>query len=93
MIAIRKGCSAFAGSEMQVFDSGNGHVFGYVREYGGQRVLVLVNFSELPQTVVRDTIRIHGPGYCFTDLFSGKPVTLDQDIVLGAYQVLWWEVA
>lgn len=32
-------------------ETNNPHVFGYMREYEGRRILVLLNFSEYPQTI------------------------------------------
>ena len=34
-------------------------------------------------------MRLYGLSYGFTDLVSGEPVTLDNDLVLGPYRFVW----
>ena len=57
LIALRKGTPALAGGAMQVIDPGNRHVFGYVRQSGEGRVLVLCNFAEQEQRVAANVVR------------------------------------
>ena len=45
LIAVRKETPAFAGGDMSVVDAGNPHVFGYVRQNDGGRILVLANLQ------------------------------------------------
>lgn len=89
LIGLRKEHAAFAGHETTVIDTGNAHVFGYVRQHSGQRVLVLASFSEHPQAVAASLLRIHGLGYVFQDLASGRAVALDGDVHLEPYQFVW----
>jgi amylosucrase len=76
-------------------ETGNPHVFGYVRQGEGQRVLALANLSEHPQTVAANVIRTHGLSYAFRDLAAPR---LDQslplyvatdDFVLEPYGFVW----
>jgi amylosucrase len=89
LIAVRRGCPAFGGGEMLVVDSGNSHVFGYVRQNDGARVLALANFSEGEQRVAANTVRLHGLSYVFTDLVSGQTVSLENELVLEPYRFVW----
>lgn len=89
LIAIRKEHAAFAGHNTTVLDTGNLHVFGYVRQHGGERVLALANFSEHPQAIAASLLRIHGLGYVFKDLVTGRAVALDGDLPLDPYQFAW----
>jgi amylosucrase len=73
----------------EIIPTGNRQVFGYVRQHGGERVLVLANFSERPQRLVPNEIRLYGLSYAFTDLVSGGPMALDNDLVLEPYQFVW----
>lgn len=91
LIALRQEHAAFAGHDTAVIDTGNPHVFGYVRQQGGQRVLALANFSEHPQAVAASLLRIHGLGYHFLDLVSGRTIALDRDLHLEPYQFVWLE--
>ncbi len=89
LISLRKSHPALANGEMEVMRPGNDHVFGYVRQNTGQRVLVLANFSESEQTVLANEVRLHGLAYTFTDLVSGRSVSLAQNLTLEPYQFVW----
>ena len=67
----------------------NPRVFGYLRQNAGERVLCLANFSEYPQTVAANEVRLYGLSYQFTDLVAGATVRLDRDVPLEAYRFLW----
>ena len=66
--ALRKGCPAFAGQEMQVIDMVNRHVLSYVRSHAGDRALVFANFSEKDQQIPANVLRVCGLGYAFRSL-------------------------
>jgi amylosucrase len=89
LIAVRRASPAFAGSEMSVVETGNGHVFGYVRQGDGQRVLALANFSENPQTIAANVIRTQGLSYAFRDLVTDAALSVASDLVLEPYQFVW----
>jgi amylosucrase len=91
LIALRKNLPAFGGNELSVFPTGNAHLLGYVRHGGGQRILVIANFSEHAQTVPPNQLRLHGLGYRFTDLNAGVSVTADEPLTLAPYQFVWLE--
>jgi hypothetical protein len=78
---------------MEVVDSGSPHVFAFVRQHGGRRLLVLANFSEQPQTIEANRMRVYGPGYRFTDLVSGAERTASAPLTLDAYEFLWLDPA
>jgi glycosidase len=89
LIELRQQHAALANGEMEVIPTHNDHVFGYVRRYQGQRLLVLANFTEQEQTIAANEIRLHGLSYAFTDLVSGQQVSLGQDLQLAPYQFVW----
>lgn len=93
LIDLRKENPAFAGGETDVINTGNPHVFGYVRQHEGQRVLVLASFIETEQRIPANELRLHGLGYTFTDLVSGERVTCDGDLILEPYGFVWLKVA
>jgi amylosucrase len=88
LIAIRQASPAFAGNEMAVIETGNPHVFGYVRQGEGQRVLALANFSEHPQTIAANVLRTHGLGYTFRDLVADEPISVG-DLSLEPCGFVW----
>ena len=83
LIEMRQKNQAFAGQEMQVIDTGNPHVLGYVRSHSAQRAIILANFSEQEQIVPANLLRLYGLGYSFVDLLSGETLVA-QDITLVA---------
>jgi glycosidase len=89
LIGIRKAHPAFAGHDTTIIDPGNPHVFGYVHQHGGERILALCNFSEYPQRVSANEVRLYGLGYTFTDLVGGGTVTLSEDVALDPYRFVW----
>ena len=90
LIQVRKATRAFGGNRMEVVSPGNEHVFGYVRNQGGQRVLALVNFSEHHQPIDANVLRLYGLSYQFTELISGYDLHVSgPQMVLEPYQVLW----
>lgn len=72
---------------MQVVDALSPAVFAYLRTNEGRRALVLANFSEEPQEVRANLLRLYGLSYAFTDLLSGRSVPC-ADLSLGAYEVM-----
>jgi amylosucrase len=87
LVATRKSQPVFSGHQMQVVNSGNPHVFGFIRSYDGERALILANFSEKEQNIAANQLRLYGLGYSFVDLISGKSM-LYGDLTLQAYQFL-----
>ncbi len=89
VIALRRECPAFAGHELEIFDTGNGHIFGYVRRYGSSQVVVLANFSEGHQTLAANVVRTHGLGYIYRDMITQETVALKDGLTLEPYRFLW----
>jgi len=87
LIGVRKRCPALANGRTECFDSGNPHVFAYVRQ---GTVLVLANFSEHPQPVARAVLEHHWPIPArAVDLASGRPQPIGERLELEAYQFVW----
>jgi amylosucrase len=88
----RKEHPVFAGGEMQVVDAGAAQVFAFMRSRAGERALVLANFSEQPQVIPANLLRLYGLGYQFTDLLSGRAVA-GEDLPLAAYEVVCLQIS
>jgi amylosucrase len=87
LIELRKKHRAFAGGGMEVIDTGNQHVLGYVRSYSGGRVVVLANFTEREQNVAANQLRLYGLSYEFTNLLTGQTIPF-QDLTLEPYRFI-----
>jgi amylosucrase len=90
-IALRKQQAALWNGEAEFVETGNGQLFGFVRHSGGQRLLVVANFSEQPQEMEANRVRVYGPGYHFVDLITGQPYAVEAPLRVGPYECLWLE--
>jgi amylosucrase len=84
LIRLRQHTPAFTGGQLQVMNTGNPHVLGYVRTHQHDSVLVFANFSESEQTVSANQLRLYGLSYQFVDLISAEAFPL-QDLVLPSF--------
>lgn len=85
LIDLRKREPIFSGGDMEVIDTGNEQVLGFVRLSSNQRVLLFANFSEREQTLPANLLRLYGLSYSLVDLFSGETRGV-QDLHLQAYE-------
>jgi amylosucrase len=81
LIQLRLRNPVFAGQAMQVINTGNPHVLGYVRLHDHQRALVFANFSEEEQPLPGNLLRLYGLGYQLTDMLTRKAIAV-QDFTL-----------
>jgi amylosucrase len=89
LIDLRKNTPALGGTQLVAFDSKNPQVLGYWR--GDQeRILVLANFSEQPQTI--SALTLSALPKTVTDLISGKALSVVNGLKLDPYAVLWLAV-
>ncbi len=93
LIELRKASPALAGRHTEIIDVHNPHVFGYVRQSEGQRLLVLASFTEREQRISANELRLHGLGYNLRDLVSGEEINSAQDLALSPYRFVWLEAA
>lgn len=84
LIQLRKSLSALGGQQTRFIPTDNPHVFAYMREHG-QRVLVIANFSEQPQTVDERLLAIVGLSLNVVDLISED----EPSLTLEPYQFQW----
>ncbi|GCE30055.1 amylosucrase [Dictyobacter alpinus] len=92
LIALRKRQTAIFDGETEFVETGNAHLFGYVRNGGGQRLFTIASFSAQPQEMDANLLRSYGSGYLFTDLITGQTVSAEQSLRLEPYQCVWLEL-
>jgi amylosucrase len=76
---------------MDLVATDNPHVLGYIRNHEGNRLLVLANFSDQPQTVAGNRLRTAGLGRFFQDRIGNATVATSTDVSLEPYGFLWLE--
>lgn len=86
LIRLRKALPALRNGGMSVVETGNRHLFGFVRRNGGHRILAVHNFSETPQVMAAD--RLKGGG---TDLLTRARIEPGEDLALDGYRFVWIE--
>jgi len=91
MIQLRKRLPAFRNGQMEVFDTGNIHIFGYIRENEGQRLVILNNFSEFEQPVPRSQLDSATTARRFLDRITGTFIPNSSDLRMAPYQFMWLE--
>lgn len=91
LIRLRKQLKALYNGGMEVIGTENPHLFGYVRHKNGRRLLVINNFSEHPQAMAENRLRLYGLGYRFIDHITGEERSAREPLQLGPYQFLWLE--
>jgi amylosucrase len=71
--------------------TGNDHVFGLLRAFAGERLLLLANFTEDEQRVHVDVPRVHGVVLGEDAVVpDGRPLRIEGDeVVLAPYQYAW----
>lgn len=90
---LRKTIPAFQNGGMEVIETGNPHVFGYIRAHEHQRIAIFSNFSEHPQTIAVDVVKGLGADAEMVDLLTRERFLSDQPVVLDAYRARWLEVS
>lgn len=88
LIALRKNHPALAHQDLELIATGNPHTLAYLRAFES-RMIVLANFSEHPQVIEGNKLRMVGLGRFFTDVISDQTVASSHDIGLEPYQVMW----
>lgn len=89
LIAIRKAQPALAGMAMELVPTDASAVLGYLRQFEGNRMIVLANFSENSHEVSENRLRTAGLGRFFNDLITDETVGTSKPITLQPYQFMW----
>lgn len=89
LIALRKSSPALAGLEMELIPTRSPHLLTYARQNEGNRLIVVANFSELPQKMDNNRLRTAGLGRFFEDLVSERTITTAEPLQLEPYEYLW----
>jgi amylosucrase len=88
LLQVRGQNQAFSRGETEFVDSGNKHVFGFLRTNGDAIVFVLANFSEHPQRLEARRLRQMGMRKTMVDLFAGQTIVATQELLLEPYQLM-----
>ena len=87
LINLRKRNPAFAGGKLTTLNTNHPSVLCYLREFNGEMLYVITNFSEKAQVIDMSQTAIHGK--TMLDLIGNQRVTLNHGFSLQPYQYLW----
>jgi len=92
LIELRKAAPAFKNGGMEVIETGNAHLFGYLRRNDTQRILVVNNFSHHPQSAAAGYGAAFGNAGDCMDLVTGQRIAIDDKLELDSYRFLWLDL-
>lgn len=81
LIRIRKSNPVFKNLNIEILETNNPHVFGFIRKNNSEKVIVMANFTEQPQDINLDFPLIVRDGY-LVDLESNQRLNQEQVILL-----------
>jgi amylosucrase len=85
LIQFRKTHSVFYGNELEVLQTENEHVLGYIRTHGNQQAVILANFSESKQSIPARVLEELQLGL---DRDAGTHgLTLEEDFILAPLEL------
>ncbi len=88
LLQLRGQNLAFTRADTEIVETGNQHVFGFIRSASQHVVFVLANFSEKEQRVEARRLRQMGMRKTMVDLYAGRTITATQELLLEAYQFM-----
>lgn len=91
LVRLRRRLPALRDGNMEVFDTGNPHVFGFIRECGAQKLLIVNNFSEKPQTVAQRRLNAVTAAGRFFDRVTDTAIVNGNGLLLDGYRFAWLE--
>ncbi|MCG6942768.1 MAG: alpha-glucosidase C-terminal domain-containing protein [Thiohalocapsa sp.] len=88
LIQLRQQNPAFALGETEFVETGNKHVFGFMRSDDGGVLFVLANFTEEQQPLEARRLRQMGMRKTMVDLYAGRMITATQELLMEPYQLM-----
>ena len=76
---------------MEVMDTHNEHLFGFIRQYGDQKLLIINNFSEHPQVISQMSLNRSTLASRFTDRVTDRVIPSGSGLTLAPHQFVWLE--
>jgi amylosucrase len=91
LVRLRKQLPALRNGNMEVIDTGNPHVFGFIREAENQKLLILNNFSEKAQSVAQKQLNTVTNAVSFRDRVTEESISNGNGLILEGYRFVWLE--
>lgn len=91
LIRLRKTTPAISGSTPEFVETGNTHIFGYIRGMGDEQVLILNNFSDDAQKLSPKVLQAFSKANTLRDKVSGETHDPEKPMNLKPFQYVWLE--
>ena len=92
LINLRKKLPALQNGGMEIIYTGNPHLFGYIRAYSNQKILIVNNFSETPQAMVAH-LQACGVHRDAVNLLNDIIFPLGSNLMLKGHQMVWLDIS
>jgi len=93
LFSLRKTLPALQNGGMEVIHTGNPHLFGYLRAFGDQKILIVNNFAQDPQNMDADHLKACGVKEDVVDLITREGLSFGKDLVLNGHQSVWLDIS
>ena len=93
LFRLRRETPAFRNGGMEVIATGNPHLFGYIRAFENQKIIVVNNFSDQPQKMDTALLKGHGAGKEAVNLLSDEVLTIEGALPLDEYRSVWLDIS
>lgn len=90
---LRKQLKVFRNGGMVVIDTGNPHLFGYIRKNGKEKMLVVNNFSEKRQSMPAEYLTAAGMTDNAIDILTQKELPAGKDLIFEGYRYFWIDIS
>ena len=86
LIDFRKGTETISAGSFEIAEVENEHILGYIRSDTSSAILALANFSDYPQIVAANTLRLYLLGYKYFDMLAGTEIDFE-DLEIEPYGI------
>ena len=93
LLNLRKKLPALQNGGMEVIETGNLHLFGYIRAFNNQEILIINNFSENPQKMDSDPLIACGARAGVVNLQNGEILSSLSEFILYGHQTVWLDIS
>ena len=93
LLNLRKKLPALQNGGMEVIHTGNPHLFGYIRTFDNQKIMIVNNFSEETQKMDVAHLNACGANGFVHNLLIDEILSSDSDLLLHNHQSVWLDIS
>ncbi|MGD2268762.1 MAG: alpha-amylase family glycosyl hydrolase [Desulfobacterales bacterium] len=90
---LRKKLPAFQNGGMEIIHTGNPHLFGYIRAFDNQKILIVNNFADEPQQMDAAQLKACGIKGDVINLLNGEVLPDNSDLILDDHRAVWLDIS